>query len=906
MIVANHRLKTFIALILCVFVLDATAQNWYQVGSDIDGEALGDFSGTAVSMSSDGTIIAIGAQYNNDAGNDAGHARVYELVGNTWIQKGNDIDGAAPLDRFGEELSLSSDGTTLAIASEYNDDAGQDAGHVRVFEWSGNSWVQKGADIDGFLAEGFARAVSINGNGNIVAVGAPLYDSLANTGGAVRVFEWDGAAWNQMGSTLASGSFHNRFGTSVCLDGVGHTLIVGATEEDGGWSNDPGRAAIIRWDGTSWSTEAVFIGEGFDDEFGTWVTMNDSGTVAAVGAPNNDGGPGSNTGHVRVFEWDGTSWAQKGPDIDGALHEDRSGRAIDLSADGNIVAIGASGHDPDGHVRLFEWNGVFWDQIGTDLDGEADGGFAGTAGSAVSISADGKVVAIGDTQANAGPKGQVQVFEWLTCTPNTGVHSITACDSLTWIDGLTYTADNSTATHTLINATGCDSVVTLSLIINDCSGSNGCHNLFFSEYIEGSSNNKALELYNPTPTAIDLSNYTINKYNNGAATPTESETLSGMLQAGTSYVIAHAQADSDIQNVADHVSTITFFNGDDALELVHGSTPIDVIGEIGTDPGSSWTVGSGSTKEHTLVRNSAITEGQLDWADGAGEWDAYGQNEFSYLGAHDMVSCCPTASSSEIYPSACESYTAPSGTQVWDASGVYTDVIGNSTGCDSVITIYLTIQSSATTDVINACEPITWQNGNTYNADNNTATYTLTNAAGCDSVITLDLTITEPDITVQLWGSTLTSAASNATWQWLDCDNALAPIVGATQSDFTPEVNGNYAVEVTQNGCSDMSPCYAVNNVGISQRKFAERLSLYPNPTSGPLTITLPQGQENLLLRLTDVSGKVVRSETHFAGQQAHLQLECPPGLYLLYVVAPSGASAVAKVVKTAHIQPGR
>jgi hypothetical protein len=118
---------------------------WSQVGLDIDGEAAGDESGYSVSMSSDGTRVAIGAYRNDDptsgggVGSDAGHVRVYAESSGTWTQVGPDIDGEAAGDESGYSVSMSSDGTRVAIGARYNDDTGYNAGHVRVFDWISRS-----------------------------------------------------------------------------------------------------------------------------------------------------------------------------------------------------------------------------------------------------------------------------------------------------------------------------------------------------------------------------------------------------------------------------------------------------------------------------------------------------------------------------------------------------------------------------------------------------------------------------------------------------------------------------------------------------------------------------------------------------------------------------------------------
>ncbi|MCR9172763.1 MAG: lamin tail domain-containing protein [bacterium] len=272
-----------------------------------------------------------------------------------------------------------------------------------------------------------------------------------------------------------------------------------------------------------------------------------------------------------------------------------------------------------------------------------------------------------------------------------------------------------------------------------------CTDLFFSEYIEGSSSNKALEIYNPTSNPIDLSDYTVNLYFNGATTVGNSLDLAGTLAPGDVYVIANSNADPLILAVSDTTSNVTFYNGDDALELVKISTgtTLDVIGEIGVDPGSNWPVGSGFTNENTLIRQPNIQGGTSVWSVSQNQWNDFPQNMFDSLGTHYMIACgapC-TPTSSTIAPTACDTYTAPDG-MVYTTTGSYTAVIPNSQGCDSTITINLTI-NNATASTINqsGCDSISI-NGTTYTFSG-TYTQTLTNAVGCDSVITLVLDITQ-------------------------------------------------------------------------------------------------------------------------------------------------------------------
>lgn len=180
----------------------------------------------------------------------------------------------------------------------------------------------------------------------------------------------------------------------------------------------------------------------------------------------------------------------------------------------------------------------------------------------------------------------------------------------------------------------------VTVIKQDCStGGNGCGNLFFSEYLEGASNNKALEIYNPTGQSVDLSQYTVNTYANGVVVATNTLALSGTLAPGDVYVIANAQADAIILAQSDITSAVTFFNGDDAVELTQNGVPIDVIGVVGLDPGTSWSVGSGTTENNTLVRNPEFFEGTTDWTLGATQWTVFPNNTMDMLGGHTAIPC---------------------------------------------------------------------------------------------------------------------------------------------------------------------------------------------------------------------------------------------------------------------------
>ena len=167
--------------------------------------------------------------------------------------------------------------------------------------------------------------------------------------------------------------------------------------------------------------------------------------------------------------------------------------------------------------------------------------------------------------------------------------------------------------------------------------------LFFSEYIEGSSNNKALEIYNGTGAAVDLAaaGYNVQMYFNGSVSAGLTINLTGTVVDGDVYVIAQSSANPIILAQADQTSSAGWFNGDDAVVLRKGTTVVDVIGQVGFDPGTEWGSGLTSTADNTLRRKTNVCVGDTNGADvfdPSPEWDGFATDTFDGLGAH-TASC---------------------------------------------------------------------------------------------------------------------------------------------------------------------------------------------------------------------------------------------------------------------------
>jgi len=182
--------------------------------------------------------------------------------------------------------------------------------------------------------------------------------------------------------------------------------------------------------------------------------------------------------------------------------------------------------------------------------------------------------------------------------------------------------------------------------------------LFFSEYIEGTSNNKAIEIYNGTGASINLStgSYNIQVFFNGNASAGLTINLTGTVANGDVYVVAQSTANATILTQADQTNAAGWFNGDDAVVLRKGTTVIDVIGQVGFDPGAEWGTGLTSTADNTVRRASTICAGDAngsDVFDPSTEWEGFATDAFGGLGSH-TANC--TAADAE--PTVTSSYPA--------------------------------------------------------------------------------------------------------------------------------------------------------------------------------------------------------------------------------------------------------
>lgn len=241
---------------------------------------------------------------------------------------------------------------------------------------------------------------------DILAVGGPHSDVSSTDAGLVRVFVWGGTQWVQQGQDLDGIAEGDQFGRDVALSADGSILA------SSGWLHgDRGHVQVYVWNSSQWVQQGQDLGGEFlGDGFGLALDLSSDGNTLAVGALFHDGHTAnSNRGHIRVFVWDGFQWVQRGLDLEGESG-DNFGSSVALSGDGSTLAGGvryADGNgDASGHALVFAWNSSHWVQQGQVLEGAA----VNDQFYKVVLSADGNSLAVAAPQFTDNGAGYVRAF----------------------------------------------------------------------------------------------------------------------------------------------------------------------------------------------------------------------------------------------------------------------------------------------------------------------------------------------------------------------------------------------------------------------------------------------------------------------------------------------------------------
>lgn len=344
-------------------VFKYNGNKWIQLGSNINAESASNLFGHSVDISDNGLIVAIGAPSNPGGGSVRGHVRVFKYINNDWVQQGADIDGEANNDQSGNSISLSSDGLTIAIGALANDGANVNSnkGHVRIYQFNNNTWTQVGTDIDGENNGDLSGAsVSLSGDGSIVAISAPNNSpTIGIRSGHVRIYKNINGIWTKQGNDIDGDEDGEKFGSSVSISNDGNIVAIGSMLNKNGTNNQYGSVKVYKYTNGTWTQHgSKLIGKGIEDEFGISVSLSADGLKLAIGAERNDDA-GNESGHVRVYQYINNDWDKIG-EINGDTTDESSGGSVALSSDGFKLIIGSKSYTANskilGKARIFEFN----------------------------------------------------------------------------------------------------------------------------------------------------------------------------------------------------------------------------------------------------------------------------------------------------------------------------------------------------------------------------------------------------------------------------------------------------------------------------------------------------------------------------------------------------------------------
>lgn len=383
-------------------------KTWQPLGDVISGN--GRF-GHSVSLSSDAKTLAIGAlNYSDESNTNIGLVQIYTWVESTWQQLGQTITGQKSGDEFGSSVSLSSSGLTLAVSSQKSDTSGNSSGSVSVYAWDEgtSSWQQLGQTINGEAAgDNFGFSLSISPDGRSLAASSPYSNKGGLSSGSVRVFTWNTVTeeWLQLGSSI-NGSMLSFSGWSVSLSAT-RTVAIGARQSGSGSV----KVYTYNDDSMNWiQLGETLTGNRSGDYYGHDVSISSNGSVLAVGAPRHDYQAGlgiTNTGQIKVYEWNTSGiWTQVGQSINGVESGQQSGWSVDLSEDGNSVAVTSYNPNSDnrGKVEVYERKDDSWQQVGQAIMGDD--------GWCYDVSLDEEGTTLVGSTPNTDSMGDVRVFQF--------------------------------------------------------------------------------------------------------------------------------------------------------------------------------------------------------------------------------------------------------------------------------------------------------------------------------------------------------------------------------------------------------------------------------------------------------------------------------------------------------------
>lgn len=377
----------------------------------VKGPKKSDGLGDQISLSDNGVYLAAGASFSDGSkGKDSGRTYVFKIEGASITPLGNSIEGGGADYRLGDAVAISGDGKVVVSGAYAANGA---TGEVKASALNMGQWQDLGNALIGEKESVFfGTAVASNKDGSIIAIGEINNDEKGQSAGKVSVYQWKGGAWALLGDALYGDGSKELFGGAVALSASGEILAVGAALNKSNGASS-GAVYTFRFAGGSWQTLGqTIIGSSFTAT-GSSLDLSASGTTLAVGSPLN-GSEGESKGSVAVYSLVNNTWESKGIPIHGIEIKEELGRSVSLGGDGNLLLVGAPGPSLGerkiGLARIFQFDGSDWLQLGADIIGEEPFELFG---SSVSISKANSRIAVAGPRNNASGevRGIVKIYD---------------------------------------------------------------------------------------------------------------------------------------------------------------------------------------------------------------------------------------------------------------------------------------------------------------------------------------------------------------------------------------------------------------------------------------------------------------------------------------------------------------
>ena len=414
--------------------------NGIQIGSTIKGltglYGQRDGLGFSVDTNSAGDRVVVGCPY---ADNDLfdiynysyGKVQVYEFNGLDWVQLGQNLVGVGQNDYFGYSVSMNDNGNRIAVG--YYSGGSSDKGETKIFEWSGTIWSQIGQTISGVNNDDWSGwSVDLNSTGDRIAIAERFGDAGGSASGQVRVYQYNGSLWVQMGEIIAGGSASDEI-TTVSINAAGDMIAYGSVGADVPGVSNAGVVRVYSWSGTSWSKLGQDVYGGGDNTFalGISLSLNSDGDIFAVGMYSGEGG------RVCVYKYNGSYWEVLGQPLINDNSYITYGLSISLNSRGDRLVIGQPQYlyvapfiPAVGQVFVFTYNGSYWEKAINNIVGEYQtSGQSTRFGHSVALNSEGDKLIVG---ADLIRGGEAKIYQ----LPSLDTLPYPEYSSLLWADGV--------------------------------------------------------------------------------------------------------------------------------------------------------------------------------------------------------------------------------------------------------------------------------------------------------------------------------------------------------------------------------------------------------------------------------------------------------------------------------------